>query len=175
MINKNIVFILSFIIFGFFTHTVYAESIRGLVTLVHPVYDNYISKTPYQHCYTKQVPTSYRRTSNTTPAITGGIIGGVIGNQFGKGDGKTILTVAGVLLGSSIGSDLSYSDNSYTKSIRQCETLYNERMDRRIRGYNIGVTIPNGNVISTFKSEPYNPPRIHSYIDLHISYNVGNN
>ena len=40
-----------------------------------------------------------------TLAQQGGIVGGVIGNQFGKGSGKTILTVAGALLGSSIGSD----------------------------------------------------------------------
>ena len=175
MNNKKRVLILSLIFCGCFTSSVYAESIRGLVTLVHPVYDNYISKTPYQHCYIKQVPTSYSRPSNTTPAIAGGIVGGVIGNQFGKGDGKIILTVAGVLLGSSIGTDLSYSGHTYTKNIRQCETRYNERMDTKIRGYNIGVTIPNGNVINAFKREPYNPPRIHSHIDVHISYNVGNN
>ena len=154
--------------------SVSAETIRGLVTKVHPVYTNYTHKTPYQHCYTQQVFVPYNGSSSASPAIAGGIVGGIIGNQFGKGDGKAILTVAGVLLGSSIGSDMGHSGHGYTRNVQHCETRYSESVNTRIRGYNIGVTIPDGNVISTYKETPYNPPSIHSQVDVYITYRVGN-
>lgn len=45
---------------------------------------------------------------SATPVILGGIIGGVVGNRMGKGRGRDIATVAGVLLGGSIGRDLAH-------------------------------------------------------------------
>ena len=174
MINHIKIIILSLIMSIGLTQTVSAETIRGLVTMVHPVYANYVEQTPYQHCYTKQVFIPRNGSSSATPAITGGIVGGVIGNQFGKGSGKTILTVAGALLGSSIGSDLNNSSNGYNKNIQQCETRYSESFNTRIRGYNIAVTIPNGRIINTYKKTPYNPPPVHSNIDIFINYRLGN-
>jgi uncharacterized protein YcfJ len=175
MINKCITLFITIILNIGFVQTISAQTIRGLVTLVHPVYDNYTQRTPFQHCYTKKVFIPSGKSSNTTPTIAGGIVGGVIGNQFGKGNGKTILTVAGALLGSSIGNDLGHSNNySHTQNVKQCETRYTERMNTRIQGYNIGVTIPNGRVITTFKRTPYNPPRIHSQIDVYVTYNLEN-
>ena len=174
MNNKTRTLMLT-LIFGIYSaQAVSAETIRGLVTQVHPVYANYTHKTPYQHCYTQQVFVPYNGSSSATPAIAGGIVGGVIGNQFGKGDGKAILTVAGVLLGSSIGSDMGHSGHGYTKNVQHCETRYSESVNTKIRGYNIGVTIPDGNVISTYKEGPYNPPPIHSQVDVYITYRVGN-
>jgi uncharacterized protein YcfJ len=151
-----------------------AETIRGLVTQVSPVYSNYTNKTPYQECYSQQVFVPYSNSLSNSPAIAGGIVGGVIGNQFGKGNGKTILTVAGVLLGSSIGSDMGNSNNGYTKNVQRCETRYSDSVNTRIRGYNVVVTTPNGNVINTYRSTPYNPPHIHSQVDVYVSYRVGN-
>ena len=174
MNNKTRTLMLT-LIFGIYSaQAVSAETIRGLVTQIHPVYANYTHKTPYQHCYTQQVFVPYNGSSSASPAIAGGILGGVIGNQFGKGDGKAILTVAGVLLGSSIGSDMGHSGHGYTKNVQHCETRYSESVNTRIRGYNIGVTIPDGNVISTYKEGPYNPPPIHSQVDVYITYRVGN-
>ena len=177
MSNKTRTLILIIISSIISTQAVTAETIRGLVTQVHPVYTNYTHKTPYQHCYTQQVFVPYNGSSSASPAIAGGIVGGIIGNQFGKGDGKAILTVAGVWLGSSIGSDMGHSGHSghgYTKNVRNCKTRYSESVNTRIRGYNIGVTIPDGNVISTYKETPYNPPSIHSQVDVYITYRVGN-
>ena len=174
MSNKTRTLILIIISSIISTQAVTAETIRGLVTQVHPVYTNYTHKTPYQHCYTQQVFVPYNRSSSASPAIAGGIVGGIIGNQFGKGDGKAILTVAGVLLGSSIGSDMGHSGHGYTRNVQHCETRYSESVNTRIRGYNIGVTIPDGNVISTYKETPYNPPSIHSQVDVYITYRVGN-
>ena len=174
MINHIKIIILSLIMSIGLTQTVSAEIIRGLVTMVHPVYANYLEQTPYQHCYTKQVFIPRNGSSSATPAITGGIVGGVIGNQFGKGSGKTILTVAGALLGSSIGSDLNNSSYGHTKNVQQCETRYSESNNTRIRGYHIGVKIPNGSFINTYKQAPYNPPPVHSHIDIFITYKLGN-
>ena len=39
-------------------------------------------------------------------AAVGGVAGGVIGHQFGKGDGKTAMTVLGVLGGAVVGSQV---------------------------------------------------------------------
>ena len=151
-----------------------AGTIRGLVTQVNPVYGNYTHRTPYQQCYNQQVFVPYNDSSSATPSIAGGIVGGVIGNQFGKGSGKTILTVAGALLGSSIGSDMGNSGQGYTKNVQSCETRYSESVNTRIRGYNIGVTIPNGNIINTYKEMPYNPPPIHSNVNVYVNYRIGN-
>ena len=174
MSNKTRTLILIIISSIISTQAVTAETIRGLVTQVHPVYTNYTHKTPYQHCYTQQVFVPYNGSSSASPAIAGGIVGGIIGNQFGKGDGKAILTVAGVLLGSSIGSDMGHSGHGYTKNVQHCETRYSKSVNTRIRGYNIDVTIPDGNVISTYKETPYNPPPIHSRVDVYITYRGGN-
>jgi uncharacterized protein YcfJ len=174
MFNNIKILILSLILSIGLTQTVSAETIRGLVTMVHPVYSNYTQKTPYQHCYTKQVFTTHNESFNTTPTIAGGIVGGVIGNQFGKGSGKTILTVAGALLGSSIGRNLNSSGYGYTKNVQQCENRYSISTNTRIRGYNIGVTMPNGSVINAYKQAPYNPPPVHSHIDIFINYKLGN-
>jgi len=174
MSNKTRTLILIIVSSIISAQAVSAETIRGLVTQVHPVYTNFTHKTPYQHCHTQQVFVPYNGSSSASPAIAGGILGGVIGNQFGKGDGKVILTVAGVLLGSSIGSDMGHSGHGNTKNVQHCETRYSESVNTRIRGYNIGVTIPDGNVISTYKETPYNPPPIHSQVDVYITYRVGN-
>jgi uncharacterized protein YcfJ len=174
MSNKTRTLILTLIFSISSAQAVSAETIRGLVTQVHPVYANYTHKTPYQQCYTQQVFVPYNGSSSATPAIAGGIVGGVIGNQFGKGDGKAILTVAGVLLGSSIGSDMGHSGHGYTKNVQHCETRYSESVNTRIRGYNISVTIPNGNVISAYKEAPYNPPPIHSQVDVYVTFRIGN-
>lgn len=45
--------------------------------------------------------------ANGTGAVVGGVAGGVVGNQFGKGNGKTAMTVLGVLGGATIGSQVN--------------------------------------------------------------------
>ena len=174
MTTKIRILILTFIFSISFAQSVLAETIRGIVTQVHPVYGNYTQTTPYQNCYNRQVFVPNNGFSSAAPTIAGGIVGGVIGNQFGKGDGKKILTVAGALLGSSIGSDMGNSSNGYTKNVQRCETRYSESVNTRIRGYNIGVTIPNGHVINTYNEMPFNPPPIHSNINVHVTYRIGN-
>ena len=167
------IFILILILSNSLTQLVSAETIKGLVTQIHPVYANYKNKTPYKQCHTQQVFVPYNNSTRTTPIIAGGLVGGAIGNQFGKGRGKAISTIAGVLLGSSIASDFDYSSYGYTKNVQRCETHYFESDNTIIRGYNIDVIIPNGNVISIYKKMPYEPPPIHSQINVYITYRAG--
>lgn len=62
--------------------------------------------------YYRDEPAYYPPTDNgyrsATPMVVGGIVGGVLGNQVGKGRGKDLATVAGVILGGSIGRDMGY-------------------------------------------------------------------
>jgi outer membrane lipoprotein SlyB len=49
---------------------------------------------------------------NGTGALIGGILGGVTGNQFGKGNGKTALTVLGVVAGAAVGSQMNQTQKT---------------------------------------------------------------
>jgi len=74
----------------------------------------YYQQAPqYERHEYRQEPTYYESAPtvqhhSATPMIIGGIVGGVLGNKVGKGQGKDIATVAGVLLGGSIGRDMGY-------------------------------------------------------------------
>jgi len=55
------------------------------------------SPAPTQHDVNKDYSPNY------TGTIAGAVIGGVIANQLGNGRGKTLMTVAGTLLGGAVG------------------------------------------------------------------------
>jgi uncharacterized protein YcfJ len=93
-------------------HHYYHEPVRERVVVVErPVY---VEQVRYEEPprYYRDEPAYYPPATgeyrSATPMIVGGIIGGVLGNQMGKGRGKDAATVAGVLLGGSIGRDVSY-------------------------------------------------------------------
>lgn len=77
--------------------------------------------------------------------ILGGIIGGAVGNAFGDGRGKDAATVAGVLIGSSIGHDralrntdrYSYEGREETRTRTRCESDDRWREEERIEGYDV--------------------------------------
>jgi len=93
-------------------HYYYDEPVHERVVVVErPVY--YETEVRYEEppryyddraSYPQNDP-GYR---SATPMVVGGIIGGVLGNQVGKGRGKDVATIAGVILGGSIGRDISY-------------------------------------------------------------------
>lgn len=75
---------------------------------VQPIVNTVRVATPRRECWDEEVQyrhSGYHRGDSYTPAILGGIVGGVAGHQFGKGDGNTLMTIAGALLGSSVGRD----------------------------------------------------------------------
>ena len=118
-------------------YTDYAEVVH-----VEPIYRTVQISTPREECWDQPV-TRYRQSyghgRSYTPAILGGIAGGVIGNQFGGGTGNTLLTVAGVLLGGSIGNDHArhYTSQPYTTTERRCEVSHSYHQEERLDGYRV--------------------------------------
>ncbi len=101
----------------------------------------------YRECYQEPVTRyeEYRQpgSDSYTPLILGGIVGGVVGNQFGKGRGRTALTVAGTLLGGSLGRD--YRDEHgrrvvsrpYRTTEQRCELRRSYHQEERNDGYRV--------------------------------------
>jgi len=109
------------------------------VLKVEKVFKTQTFQTPYEACWTKEVPVYSRSTNDSyTDEIFGGILGGVVGNQLGGGRGNKVMTVAGTLLGASIASDNSRSTSSKVISYRQverCETKYKQERKERLNYY----------------------------------------
>ncbi len=136
-------------------YTDYARVIK-----VTPVYREVQVSVPERQCWDEQVvhrkPTRhYGGYQSYTPHILGGVAGGVVGNQFGKGNGKTLLTVAGALLGGSIGRDASNRhrthsnrDYRYTTTETRCETRNNYHTEEHQDGYRVKYRY-NGRVYTT--------------------------
>jgi len=98
--------------------------------------------TPREVCWDEPVRQSaqggYR---SHTPKLVGGIIGGVVGNQFGGGRGNDIMTIAGALLGASMGRDAGYrrqirNRNSVSME-RRCEIEEIVHQEERLEGYRV--------------------------------------
>lgn len=113
-------------------------------------------ETPRRECWDERVPVRHSPPyhGSATPTIIGGIIGGVVGNQFGKGDGNTLMTVAGALLGSSVGHDHArrhaaargYTEYTATQTRCTVRTEYHE--EERIEAYQVKYSY-NGRVYLT--------------------------
>lgn len=67
------------------------------VVSVDKVYKQVRVEEPYKECYIKETVQN-NGDGSATNEIIGGVIGGAIGNQFGDGDGKDIMTLAGILM-----------------------------------------------------------------------------
>ena len=88
--------------------TVAAEGFydKAPVLEVEPIYETVRVTQPQRQCREVRVRHGGGlRTDSYTPVVAGAIMGGVIGNQFGRGRGKNAMTVAGVMLGASVGRD----------------------------------------------------------------------
>ena len=68
-----------------------------------------------------------RRHGGVGAQILGGLVGGVIGNQFGGGKGNKALTIAGALIGSSIGKNRAGRPNQRHYSTRGAARRGNDR------------------------------------------------
>lgn len=119
------------------------------VLKVTPLYREVRVAVPERQCWDERVVhrepgRAYDGYQTYTPQILGGVAGGVVGNQFGKGTGNTLMTVAGALLGGSIGRDAAYrhhryrnSGYSYTTNETRCETRNSYRSQEREDGYRV--------------------------------------
>ncbi len=115
---------------------------------VEPIYETIRVTIPETRCWSQPLSHSHHpggsRQDSYTGAIAGGIIGGVVGNQFGRGSGKKVMTVAGTLLGLSIGHDLSRGslDTGSARHHREgdrevCETVNRYESREEIVGYHV--------------------------------------
>jgi uncharacterized protein YcfJ len=79
---------------------------------------------PEQRCWIEREAVPPQRSAPNVPgAIIGGVIGGILGHQVGGGSGKDIATaggaVAGVIIGSNVGTD-RYGNTTNTRDVQRC-------------------------------------------------------
>ena len=126
---------------------------------VQPIYKTIKFLHPKEMCWKEQVTHHEPRPGRNayTGVVMGGIIGGVVGNQFGRGDGKKVMTVAGTLLGASIGNDISQQKRRgryYTTVERRCEVEQHYSYEEKRVGYRVKYRYK-GNIFETrTKTEP---------------------
>ena len=127
------------------------------VTSVEKVYKQYRVDEPYQDCYIKETIQN-SGDGSATNEIIGGIIGGAIGNQFGDGDGKEVLTLAGILMGASIANDAEKAAAKGTQTVvsqEVCENKVRQVIEKRLSHYKVTVDYDGREVSFSTKKRPY--------------------
>jgi uncharacterized protein YcfJ len=127
------------------------------VTSVEKVYKQYRVDEPYQDCYIKETIQN-SGDGSATNEIIGGIIGGAIGNQFGDGDGKEVLTLAGILMGASIANDAEKAAANGTQTVvsqEVCENKVRQKIEKRLSHYKVTVDYDGREVSFSTKKRPY--------------------
>ena len=128
------------------------------VVSVDKVYKQVRVEEPYKECYIKETVQS--GDGSATNEIIGGIIGGAIGNQFGEGDGKEVMTLAGILMGASIANDAekaAAAENGTRKVISQevCENKVRQKIEKRLSHYKVTVDYNGTEVSFSTKRRPF--------------------
>ena len=113
----------------------YARVIR-----VKPLIETVRVESSREECWTE--PRSYRHGANHTPEIIGAIVGGVVGNQFGSGNGRTVATAAGAVLGGSIAHNIKVSNgygrgHAHTATVQRCRVVPVFHTEERVAGYRV--------------------------------------
>ena len=113
---------------------------KAKVIETEPLYETIEVANPVTECWTERVTRNNHRRGSYTAPLAGGIVGGVVGNQFGGGRGKTVLTVAGALLGASMGHDYNtshYRGRPRVENVRHCETVDRYEQEQQLVGYRV--------------------------------------
>jgi uncharacterized protein YcfJ len=113
---------------------------KASVIEARPLYETVEVAQPVTECWTERVTQNERRHGAYIAPIAGGIVGGVLGNELGRGRGKTALTVAGTLLGASIGHGYSTSQHRQRPSVehvRHCDTVERYEQQKQLVGYRV--------------------------------------
>ena len=127
------------------------------VVSVDKVYKQVRVEEPYKECYIKETVQN-SGDGSATNEIIGGIIGGAIGNQFGEGDGKEVMTLAGILMGASIANDAEKAAaNGTQKVISQevCENKVRQKIEKRLSHYRVTVDYNGREVSFSTKRRPF--------------------
>ena len=138
-------------------HYAYAD-----VTHVRPIVRVVNVTTPREVCWNATVARGTH--PSETPTIIGGILGGVAGNQFGGGRGRSAMTIAGALLGASIGHDATRhrAKSGYrTYAVeRRCEIEQISYQEERIDGYKVGYRYQGHNYVTQMRNAPGDSIRV---------------
>ena len=125
------------------------------VTSVEKVYKQYRTEEPYQECYIKETLQN-QGDGSATNEIVGAILGGAIGNQFGEGDGKEVMTLAGIVLGASLAHDeeLANSTNQVVVSQEVCETKVKTSFVKKLSHYLVHIDYEGRDLVFASKKRP---------------------
>lgn len=117
------------------------------VVRVEPIVRVVRVSEPRRRCWDEDYVVRYeapRHGGTAGSAILGGIIGGAVGNAFGSGRGRDAATVAGVLIGSSIGHDRAVRDaerygagREEVRTRQRCDVDDAWHEEERIEGYDV--------------------------------------
>jgi uncharacterized protein YcfJ len=127
------------------------------VVSVDKVYKQVRVEEPYKECYIKETVQN-NGDGSATNEIIGGVIGGAIGNQFGDGDGKDIMTLAGILLGSSLANDAEKAASNGTQKVisqEVCENKVRQKIEKRLSHYKVTVDYNGSEVSFSTKRRPF--------------------
>ena len=127
------------------------------VVSVDKVYKQVRVEEPYKECYIKETVQN-NGDGSATNEIIGGIIGGAIGNQFGEGDGKEVMTLAGILMGASIANDAEKAANNGTQKVisqEVCENKVRQKIEKRLSHYRVTVDYNGQEVSFSSKRRPF--------------------
>ena len=141
---------------------VFAEYDRGtiaeaVVLSADPVYRRVRINEPVEQCWDEAVRVQKSNGFRShTPKILGAIIGAAVGNRFGKGRGRDVATVAGAVLGGSIGRDAQAQHRSsyHRRDDRvvyeqRCELVDQFHTEDKLEGYEVTYRY-DGQVYNTF-------------------------
>ncbi|MFQ5634621.1 MAG: glycine zipper 2TM domain-containing protein [Gammaproteobacteria bacterium] len=146
------------------------------VTHVEPITRIVQISSPREVCWNERVRTvrdrGYRRDRSFTPTVIGGLLGGVVGNQFGRGRGNTAMTVAGALLGASIGRDASSRQYHRPRPAtvdysteRRCEVEQVVHEEERVDGYRVEYRFRGRKYVTRTDTDPGRRIRVRVEVD----------
>ena len=127
------------------------------VLSVDKVYKQVRVEEPYQECYIKETVQN-NGDGSVTNEIIGGIIGGAIGNKLGDGDGKDVMTLAGILMGASIANDAEKASANGQQTIvsqEVCERKVRQKIEKRLSHYKVTVDYNGTEVSFSSKRRPF--------------------
>ena len=126
------------------------------VTSVVKVYKQYLTEEPYQECYIKETLQN-KGDGSATNEIMGAILGGAIGNKLGEGDGKEVMTLAGIVLGASMANDAEKANSTGQVLVSQevCEKKVRTKYEKRLSHYLVHIDYEGRDLAYTSKKRPY--------------------
>jgi uncharacterized protein YcfJ len=94
---------------------------------------------PVNECWIERVTHANHGHATYAGPVAGGVIGGVLGNSLARGRGRTVLTVAGALLGASVGHSLSAASHRppTVANVRRCQTVNRYEQRQHLLGYRV--------------------------------------